>query len=72
MRSEAQDTELLLYLSVRLEGDPCHGAWERGSDKGLLCPGRLKLSAPSSKPGTEGLDEVWDRPLYPNGLECAV
>jgi hypothetical protein len=34
------------------------GAWERGSDKGLLAPGRLKLSAPSSKPGTEGLGEV--------------
>ena len=34
------------------------GAWERGSDKGLLAPGRLKLSAPSSKPGTEGLEEV--------------
>jgi hypothetical protein len=34
------------------------GAWQRGSDKGLLCPGRLKLSAPSSKPGTEGVEEV--------------
>jgi hypothetical protein len=34
------------------------GAWERGSDKSLLAPGRLKLSAPSSKPGTEGLEEV--------------
>ena len=34
------------------------GAWERGSDKGLLAPGGLKLSAPSSKPGTEGLEEV--------------
>ena len=34
------------------------GAWERGSDKGLLAPGRLKLSAPSSKPGTEGIEEV--------------
>ena len=34
------------------------GAWERGSDKGLLASGRLKLSAPSSKPGTEGLEEV--------------
>ena len=34
------------------------GAWERDSDKGLLAPGRLKLSAPASKPGTEGLEEV--------------
>ena len=34
------------------------GARERGSDKGLLAPGRLKLSAPASKPGTEGLEEV--------------
>ena len=34
------------------------GAWERGTDKGLLAPGRLKLCAPSAKPGTEGLGEV--------------
>ena len=34
------------------------GAWERGSDKSVLASGRLKLSAPSSKPGTEGLEEV--------------
>ena len=34
------------------------GAWERGADKGLFAPGRLKLSAPASKPGTEGLEEV--------------
>ena len=55
-------------------GEPCPkywlmpltilGAWERGSDKGVLAPGRLKLSAPSSKPGTEGLEEVRGSALF--------
>lgn len=40
------------------------GAWERGSDKGTLASGRLKLSAPASKPGTEGLQEVRGSALF--------
>ena len=34
------------------------GAFQRGSDKMLLVPGRLKLVAPGGKPGTEGLPDV--------------
>ena len=39
-------------------------AWERGSDKCVLAQGRLNLSAPSSKPGTEGLAEVRGSALF--------
>jgi hypothetical protein len=34
------------------------GAFQRGSDKMLLAPGRLKLVAPGGKPGTESLPDV--------------
>ena len=34
------------------------GAFERGSDKMLLAPGRLKLVAPGGKHGTESLPDV--------------
>ena len=57
------------------------GAWQCGSDKSILEPGRLKFMAPGGKIGTESLEEVRDSKImnkiaskktvvFPDGAEA--